>query len=108
MTSPILKHDILLYSNLMEALGYYHEDVHFVNLGELEVALEQAISAVYWRGKSSSWVLWLLSVRLSHVLAAVRVVNDNPTASESDDFDLDAVKYSVTVSYKSAFEGMAC
>ncbi|KIP05637.1 hypothetical protein PHLGIDRAFT_145519 [Phlebiopsis gigantea 11061_1 CR5-6] len=69
----------MLEDNLMEALGYYRDDVHSINLGDLEGALEQAISAVYWR-------------------AAARAVNDNQTL-DNDEFDFD-VKYSVTISRK--------
>lgn len=37
-------------SNIMEALGYYREDVSSVSLEVLEEALEQSIAAIFWRG----------------------------------------------------------
>ncbi|KAI0093544.1 hypothetical protein BDY19DRAFT_917541 [Irpex rosettiformis] len=39
----------MLESNLMDALRFDHEDTGVINLGQLEVTLQNAIAAVFWR-----------------------------------------------------------
>ena len=38
--------------NLMDALRFDHEDTNEINLGQLETTLQNALAAVFWRGKT--------------------------------------------------------
>lgn len=38
----------------MDALRFDHEDTNEINLGQLEATLQNAVAAVFWRGRAYS------------------------------------------------------